>query len=666
MSAQRRSAPPSPPQQSPQQDLKLRVINCLNKLADRDTYTLATAELEAIAKNLTTQDTFTQFLNCIHNTDSSTKSLVRKQCVNLLTVLSRHHDGDTLCPHVSKMISTVIRRLRDQDSAVRAACVASVSEISSNVPFTLVCKPLMEMLFTEQEYNSQIGAAMCLAAAIDAAEEADVDRLSKALPKMVKLVKREGFKAKAAVIGVIGSVIGAGGAANGAILEMLVPFLVELLSSEDWMSRKAAAEGLQKLAVTVDKDFGNKYRKTCLSVLETRRFDKVKIVRETMNHSLQMWKEVPDESEEVSAPSPARSVSSSSSSIGKKNPSFLAPDNGNIGCCPPLMKSAHDIGFITPRTKRRVPVPTSRSTAPKCSLVTPARKESSLKNNDRNMRISQMNIRQDEKKSPDWKVEIVVPHSGGDQLKESDSVSSLGEKEESGYSRPRTKRALFGRVRNEKKHIFGGSRSASCVVPLPDDETLDSVVDNDAEEVYNDNYKDVEDLSLIQEQLRQIENQQSNLLDLLQKFMGSSQIGINSLETRVQGIEKALDEISYDLGLSGGRWVPNMDSAENSCYKLTGAEFLSPTYWRRTDARFSNPKVSTAEIYSQKFQQQSRAGFYSDPLADIDNYYDDLPGSSGSYRNAMPRNIIQDARRIKYCDMRNINIDSSSTCTARV
>lgn len=44
----------------------------------------------------------------------------------------------------------------------------------------------------------------------------------------------------------------------------------------------------------------------------------VKIVRETMNRSLEMWKEVPGVCEEVSSPSPSKSPSPSESfSIGK-------------------------------------------------------------------------------------------------------------------------------------------------------------------------------------------------------------------------------------------------------------------------------------------------------------------------------------------------------------
>ncbi|XWS63593.1 hypothetical protein CRYUN_Cryun06bG0114000 [Craigia yunnanensis] len=42
----------SPPSPQPQ-DLKQRVITCLNKLANRDTLAFASAELESIARNLT-------------------------------------------------------------------------------------------------------------------------------------------------------------------------------------------------------------------------------------------------------------------------------------------------------------------------------------------------------------------------------------------------------------------------------------------------------------------------------------------------------------------------------------------------------------------------------------------------------------------------------------
>ncbi|KAF6141114.1 hypothetical protein GIB67_006559 [Kingdonia uniflora] len=111
------------------------------------------------------------------------------------------------------------------------------------------------------------------------------------------------------------------------------------------------------------------------------------------------------------------------------------------------------------------------------------------------------------------------------------------------------------------------------------------LVTNTIKEVYV-NQKNNEDLSLIQTQLGQIENLQSNLLDLLQRFMGSSQTGMQSLETRVHDLELALDEICYDLAISTGR-MSNANTTGNSCCMIPGTDILSSNFWRRTEGAYS-------------------------------------------------------------------------------
>ncbi|KAJ6321347.1 hypothetical protein OIU77_011437 [Salix suchowensis] len=333
-------------------DLKHRVITCLNKLSDRDTLSVAATELESIAKNLTSPDSFLHFLNCIHNTDSSSKSPVRKQCVCLLTLLSRCH-GNSLSPHLSKMISTITRRLRDPDSAVRSACVEATSAMSSQItdpPFSTLSRPFIDLLTVDQDFNAQIGAALCLAAAIEAAPEPEVEHLRKVLPRLGKLVKGEGFKAKAALLSLIGSIVGVGGASSKGLLDWLVPCLVEFLSSEDWTARKAAAEALGKVA-TMEKKLAREHKATCLTSLESRRFDKVKVVRETMNRTLELWKEVPSISEEISVPS--QSTCSST-------------DNAAGICISTASKNSKDIDFKTPLSKKTVPA--NRSPPPDASF----------------------------------------------------------------------------------------------------------------------------------------------------------------------------------------------------------------------------------------------------------------------------------------------------------
>lgn len=278
MSLAKRSSLSPPQPGGSTHELKHRVITCLNKLSDRDTLAVATAELESIARALS-YESFSPFLSCLHNTDASSKSPVRKQCVHLLALLSHSH-GDSLSPFLTKMISTVLRRLRDPDSAVRSACVDAIAAMSSRItrpPFAAFFKPLMDSVSLEQDLNAQIGSALCLAAAIEAAPEPEIDLLRKSLPRLGKLAKNEGFKAKAALLVLLGSVVGAGGASSRGVLDWLVPCVVEFLSSEDWAVRKAAAEALGKVAVA-ESDLAADFKASCLSSLESRRFDKVGMI----------------------------------------------------------------------------------------------------------------------------------------------------------------------------------------------------------------------------------------------------------------------------------------------------------------------------------------------------------------------------------------------------
>lgn len=128
-----------------------------------------------------------------------------------------------------------------------------------------------------------------------------------------------------------------------------------------------------------------------------------------------------------------------------------------------------------------------------------------------------------QKKSSVWNIEVAVPSSISSKVAHEDDtgmnsfmVQGSGVKEHSGDSVAEKKHG-FSKTHEGKMHKFGGLKSGSRVVPFNDDEnhSLDVVVSTAAEEVY-ENQKDAEDMSLIREQLLQIENQQSSLLDLLQ------------------------------------------------------------------------------------------------------------------------------------------------------
>ncbi|XP_030512995.1 TORTIFOLIA1-like protein 4 [Rhodamnia argentea] len=575
MSSRKKSPSPSPPPPPPTRDLKSRVISCLNRLSDRDTLALATSELESIALNLT-NDSFSSFLSCIHNTDDASRSPVRRQCVNVLALLSRSH-GDALSPHLPKIVSIITRRLRDADSAVRLACVAAAAAVAAKVtrpPFSLLMKPLMETLAAEQDANSQIGAAMCIAAAVEAAPEPEVEVLRRALPRVAKLLKSEGFKGKAAAMGMIGSIVGVSGVVNKGILDWLVPCALEFLSSEDWNARKAAAEALGRVAAVAERELVVEHKASCVKCLESRRFDKVKMVRETMNRTLELWKEVADLCEDGSAVS--HSLSSPSGS-------------GIADCLPALSKSLQDISVTTPEPKKQI----NRS-SPSNSLSSLSknftRKEIPLKYSDKSSPISSA---LDQARSTDSKVQIAHPLSTSLKLDHKHDIKitetrvlETGECDEKKDTKGKVRRALFGKNEDDKVQKSVASKSGSRVVPF------DDLKDSDLSAAVRD--EEMEDLSLIRKQLAQIENQQSSLFDLLQNYIGRSQSGMNSLETRVHGLEMAIEEISYDIALSTGRF-PNVDSADYTCCKLPGTEFLSSKFWRRAEGRCSTTRLSSSD-----------------------------------------------------------------------
>ncbi|MED6136697.1 hypothetical protein PIB30_058171 [Stylosanthes scabra] len=647
------SGPPQLAATSPgsTQDLRQRVIVLLNKLSDRDTLAVATAELESIARTLS-PDSFSSFLSCIHNTDSSSKSPVRKQCVNLLSLLSRFH-GDALAPFLSKMIGTVIRRLRDSDSAVRSACVDAVSTMSSRItklPFAAAfLRPLMDALAQEQDANAQIGAALCLAAAVEASPEPDVEALRRsAMPRLGKLAKSEACKAKAALLVLIGSIVGAGGASSSGVLSWLLPCLVEFLSSEDWTVRKAAAEALGKVATT-ERDLASRHRALCLDSLQNRKFDRVKVVRESMNRALEMWKEVADDTSE-DASSPAKSSCSS-----------FSPDDSKGQC----------VNFGSKFSQPKKMVPANRSPPSTHSSVSSMKREKPLKSNNKESRIRVLHQQDDNKLSDEKLVTPVSKSPNSNMSKEADikrcnfEVSKPPPSQNGVNSRAEIKRALFSKTSDSDEKVRKSSGSKARVVPCYGDENIEFESDvtlNNVNEVC-ESPQDAEDLSLIREQLIQIENQQSNLLDLLQRFIGSSQSGLNSLETRVNGLEMALDEISYDLAVSSGR-IPNTDATEDMCCKLPGSDFLSSKFWKKTESRFSssgsipspdNSKQMLTTNNRRRFQHR-RGGFFVNPLSEVE--------SDSGHLEQHSHKMVQDAEKAQIYNATCFDGISPAACEA--
>ncbi|KAJ0231359.1 TORTIFOLIA1-like protein 3 [Hirschfeldia incana] len=570
------------------QNSKQNMSVLLTKLGDRDTFTMAARELDTMARQIDPAN-LQPFVSVVLSADAGDKPAVRRHCIHLLAVLSVSLPPNSLSPFLPKILSRVARRLRDSDSSVRSACVAAVSAIASRTTrphfWEAFAKPLSEALFTEQEVNAQIGAALCLAAAIDAAEDPDPVRLGEALlPRVEKLVRCKAFKAKSAGVVVIGSVIGAGGAAvvrsggGGGGLRGLVDCLVGFLSSEDWAARKAAAEALGKLA-TVERNGLGEFKAKSLKIFESKRYDKVKAVREVMNQMMEAWRQVPDLSEEVSPPRRSNASSKGDASDGRYG-SRVASTQGKTRTTPPGSSLA-----TTTARKQRTNIKSSSD----------QKKTSSVPS-----RGGKSNVR----RRLDWK-------AGGEPLKEE-------------YHDHNDENAKEVNQSNQEKMQKLGSVAAGSVSGA----TIVATGHHVLSENQNNNCKGFEDMSLIRSQLVQIEQQQSNLMDLLQRFVGSSQHGMRALETRIHGLELAMDEISYDLAVSNGRKCnkrSTVGSRRNNCCLIPPGSFIRSKFWKKPDQQHSAPRLAThrnRNAQSMAMQDSSRqrfngaAGFIVNPLAE--------------------------------------------------
>lgn len=194
-------------------ELKHRILHALNKVGDRDTYQIGVEELDKTIESLTA-DGVAPFLSCILDTDSEQKSAVRKECVRLMGALATFHESFVL-PHLGKIVTSIVKRLKDSDSIVKDACVETVGVLASKLGsiegesdgiFVALVKPLFEAL-GEQNKQVQSGAALCLARVIDIIHDPPVSIMQKMLARIIKMLKNPHFMAKPSVIELNRSII---------------------------------------------------------------------------------------------------------------------------------------------------------------------------------------------------------------------------------------------------------------------------------------------------------------------------------------------------------------------------------------------------------------------------------------------------------------------------
>ncbi|KAK6269731.1 hypothetical protein POUND7_006836 [Theobroma cacao] len=590
-------------------ELKQRILTSLSKLSDRDTYQIAVEDLEKIIQSLS-PDSLPMLLNCLFDSSNDPKPAVKKESLRLLSMLCNCH-GELAASHLTKIIAHIVKRLKDADSGVKDACRDSIGALSGQylkgesggTLVGLFVKPLFEAM-GEQNKGVQSGAALCMAKMVECAADPPLAAFQKLCPRICKLLNNQNFMAKASLLPLVASLSQVGAIAPPS-LEALLQSIHECLGSTDWVTRKAAADALTALALHSNNLIADRAAST-ITALEGCRFDRMKPVRDSMTEALQLWKQIAGKGEDGIADN--QKALSHGKHVGYVllwvallmfNPALLfdklitiaAVDGENPQPAELLEKNGLNIPNAGDKktdpsakdSSNNLP-PTSDSVSkgkggsiPDKAVVILKKKAPALTDKELNPEFFQ---KLETRGSGDLPVEVVVSRRYLNS-------SNLKNEEESETNDPDARRRS-NYLGNSQADDFNASSSirnrniergaAGVRDKWPEekingkdlrtrafdaDDRIDinqrepsgnrlgfSKVDGQSEGSFISNKGN---WLAIQRQLLQLERQQAHLMNMLQDFMGGSHDSMITLENRVRGLERIVEDMARDLSISSGR-----------------------------------------------------------------------------------------------------------------
>ncbi|KAL6657944.1 hypothetical protein ACP70R_005724 [Stipagrostis hirtigluma subsp. patula] len=524
-------------------ELKSRVLAALAKLSDRDTHHIAVEELDRLIRAPPSPDAVPMMLNALASDSPGLASPARRESLRLLATLCAAHP-DAAAPHLHKVLAHLSRRLKDpaSDTSVRDACRDAAGQLAAvylrpiaasgvaeagNATVTQFVKPLFEVM-GEQSKAVQAGAATCLAKTVEGAGPGPgvVAMFGKIGPRVCKLLGGQGVQAKGALLSVIGSLAQVG-AISPQNMQQTLQSIRDCLENSDWATRKAAADTLCVLATHSGHLIGDGTAPT-IAALEACRFDKVRPVRDSMIDAVQLWKKLTGEDGNADGKS--------------KEPNDSFPDSP------------------TNNEKGK-----GSSIAEKAAVL--LKKRPTLTDREMNPEFFQ---KLETRSTDDLAVEVVVPRKtlrshlrNKDESEEEDgdpvgpANSSGSADDEANLSQMRTS-SNFQNIR-DKWAGQRGNRNKDTKTRTSDieDRSENSAKDSAATTLNipgeGPSINGKTNWLAIQRQLSHLERQQTSLMNMLQDFMGGSHDSMVTLENRVRGLERVVEDMAREISLSSGR-----------------------------------------------------------------------------------------------------------------
>ncbi|KAJ3705282.1 hypothetical protein LUZ61_008987 [Rhynchospora tenuis] len=554
-------------------ELKSRILSSISKLSDRDTQQIAIDDLEKLIRSLPPDGVPVLVNSLTHDPPtgppdptSSSKFpplILRRESLKLLSLLCTTHP-EAASSHLPKIISHITRRLKDpsSDSSVRDTCRDVTGTLASiyamnEASVGLFVKPLMEIM-NENSKAAQAGAAMCVAKVVECAGSAHGvhpgPMFQKLCPRICKLLGVQGFLAKGALLSVISSLAQVG-AISPQNMQQVLQSTRDCLENSDWATRKAAADTLCVLSAYSSHLIGDGAAPT-LSALESCRFDKVKPVRDSMTEALQQWKKM---SGEQSANEDSKADGKNIQSDAEEQPDNRKPtpnsrrsesgkDNSGNSSPTNSESSARGRGILTEKAavllKKRAPTITEK---------------------DLNPEFFQ---KLERKNADDLPVEVVVPPRKGPKVQsppveaDKSTLNEDGSGENDNNQTGLQPHGIVGNYQNAERRIgaWGEQRGLKGSMKLRGSDGDDSRADeananlnarsSGAEGSFGNNKGN---WMAIQRQLQHLERQQASLMNMLQDFMGGSHDSMVTLENRVRGLERIVEDMARDFSISSAR-----------------------------------------------------------------------------------------------------------------
>ncbi|VVB00771.1 unnamed protein product [Arabis nemorensis] len=520
--------------QSAMVELKQRILTSLSRIGDRDTYQIAVEDLEKIVVSVSdSPEILPVLLHCLFDSFTDPKAPVKRESIRLLSFLCLSY-SDLTSSQLAKIISHIVKRLKDADNGVRDACRDAIGSLSaqfltekeegngsSSGGSSLVgifAKPLFEAM-VEQNKSLQSGAAICMGKMIDSALEPPVAAFQKLCPRIAKLLNSPNYITKASLLPVIGSLSQVGAIAPQS-LDSLLHSIHECLGCTDWVTRKAAADALISLAVHSSNLVVDKTDST-ITALEACRFDKIKPVRESLSEALNAWKNIAGTSDDQKDCSSEQCMLESNG------------ETDSIACerAGPVMQGSSD-GLSSNSDSISKAVLILRKKAPR------------LTGKDLNPEFFQ---KLEKRGSGDMPVEVILP------CRQKNSSNSNTEDDSDTNTSVSRSRCRIAGVHPKQRHFGDFAREKWADERMNGGKSWLRAFDGDQTDVNQvEASENRGNWPPLQRQLLQLERQQTHIMNMLQDFMGGSHDGMISLENRVVGLERIVEEMSREMSKQSG------------------------------------------------------------------------------------------------------------------